>query len=198
MEAEMKRNLWKTLFWVLLGCNAVILFVIILLFNWPVEQQEKINYASKEEDIQFQVKTTRDDLNRLINQYLNTEEFTGSFHYEVYLTDEVELYGKIPFFNRELDLKLTFQPIAQDNGDLVLKQESISVGQMDLPVSYVMNFIDKKYKMPEWVDIQPKSQSIYVSLQNMKLKSDVRVKAKKFNLKKDDISFVLIVPSANP
>ncbi|MDQ7864240.1 hypothetical protein RCO48_33575 [Peribacillus frigoritolerans] len=32
------------------------------------------------------------------------------------------------FFNREVEMKLTFEPIAQKNGDLILKQKSIAVG----------------------------------------------------------------------
>ncbi|MEH6949387.1 YpmS family protein [Peribacillus asahii] len=189
---------WKKLFIVLLACNILVISFMLILINWPIKGEEISNKSSKEEDIQFQVHTTRDDLNQLINQYLDKEGLTGGFHYEVYLTDEVELYGKMPFFNREVDLKLTFKPIAQENGDLVLKQESISVGEMNLPVSYVMNFINKRYKTPDWVTIQPKEQRVYVSLQEMKLKSDVRVKAKKFDLEHNDISFLLTVPSVQP
>ena len=42
---------------------------------------------------------------------------------------------------------------------------------------------------------KPNQKQIYVSLQNMKLKSDIKVKAKKFDLENDDISFILSVPS---
>ena len=101
----------------------------------------------------------------------------------------------LPVFGREVELKLTFEPIAQKNGDIVLKQKTISVGQMNLPVSYVMSFINKQYKTPEWVTIQPNEKQIYVSLRDMKLKSDIRIKANKFDLKNDDISFTLTVPS---
>ncbi|WP_110927783.1 YpmS family protein [Bacillus massiliglaciei] len=189
---------WKTLFFSLLALNLIVIATLVLLINLPVKDKEIPKSISKEEDIQFQVHTNREDLNRLINQYLDKEGLTGGVHYEVYLADEVELYGEIPFFNRQLEMKLTFEPFAQKNGDILLKQKSISVGQMELPVSYVMNFINKRYKMPEWVTIRPNDQSIYVSLQNMELKSDVRVKANNFDLKNDDISFLLTVPSWQP
>ena len=54
------------------------------------------------------MKTTRDDLTQFINQYLERKGLTETYHYEVYLTDEVELYGKLPFFNREVDLEINF------------------------------------------------------------------------------------------
>ncbi|MDQ7864241.1 DUF2140 family protein [Peribacillus frigoritolerans] len=67
-------------------------------------------------------------------------------------------------------------------------------GKMNLPVSYVMNLINERYNMPEWVSISPNDESIYVSLQDMELKSDIRVKAKEFDLKNDDISFFIDHP----
>jgi uncharacterized protein YpmS len=92
-------------------------------------------------------------------------------------------------------LKLTFKPIAQKNGDIILMQESISVGEMNLPVTYVMNFINKKYKTPEWVTIQSEKQMIYVSLQDMEVKSDIQIRAETFDLAHNNISFLLTVPS---
>ncbi|MGE7660769.1 YpmS family protein [Peribacillus sp. NPDC097197] len=187
---------WKTLFITLLAVNILVILSILVLINLPAKDSDMKPVVTKEEDIQFQIHTNREDLTRLINQYLDKEGLTGLIHYEVYLRDEVELYGKMPFFNREVEMKLTFEPIAQKNGDLVLKQKSIAIGQMNLPVSYVMNLINERYKMPDWVTINPDEENIYVSLQDMKLKSDVRVKANEFDLKNDDISFLLTVPSS--
>lgn len=192
----MRERKWKTLFLTLLACNILVVSILFILINWPVKDQKLVNHINKEKEVQFQVSTTREDLNQLINQYIESEGLTKTFHYEVYLTDTVELYGKIPFFNREVDLRLSFRPIAQKNGDIILEQETISVGEINLPVSYVMNYINQKYKTPDWVKIQPEAQSIYVSLHDMKLKSDIQVKAKKFDLEHNDISFLLTVPSA--
>lgn len=187
---------WKTLFITLLALNILVIFSVLILINLPAKDKDMKPPVSQEEDIQFQIHTNREDLTRLINQYLDKEGMTGLMHYEVYLKDEVELYGTMPFFNREVEMKLTFEPIAQKNGDLILKQKSIAVGQMNLPVSYVMSLINERYKMPDWVTISPNDESIYVSLQDMELKSDVRVKANEFDLKNDDISFLLTVPSS--
>ena len=92
--------------------------------------------------------------------------------------------GTLPFFSQELDLKLTFEPEALENGDLVLKQKSISVGSLHLPVSYVLKFIKENYKLPKGVDIQPNEKLIYVNMQQLKLKSDVEIKANRFDLQK--------------
>ncbi|MGG3943281.1 YpmS family protein [Peribacillus psychrosaccharolyticus] len=186
---------WKTLFIALAALNIIGIITVFLLISLPVKDEPISEKLVQNDDIEFQVHANREDLNLLIAQYLEKEGFTGIIKYEVLLTDEVELFGTVKMFGREVELKLTFEPIAQKNGDLVLVQKTISLGQMGLPVSYVMNFINKQFKTPDWVTIQPNQKQIYVSLQNMKLKSDIKVKAKKFDLENDDISFILSVPS---
>ncbi|HEY2421371.1 MAG TPA: YpmS family protein, partial [Neobacillus sp.] len=87
-----------------------------------------------------------------------------------------------------------FEPEALSNGDLVLKQKSISIGSLNLPVSYVMKFISDNYKIPKGVDIRPNDKLVYVNMQQLKLKSDIKIKVNKFDLKKNDIVFTLVVP----
>ena len=88
---------------------------------------------------------------------------------------------------------MTFEPKALENGDLILYQKSASVGKMNLPVSYILKFIRNSYNLPSWVIIQPKDELIYVSLEKMELKGDMKVKADKFNLKEDDITLTFMV-----
>lgn len=190
----MKRTKWKTLFFVLLVCNILFVSLIFILINWPVQDKPLPSPLIEENEIQFEVKTTRYDLTQFINQYLERNGLTETYHYEVNLTDTVELYGKIPFFDREVDLTLTFKPTTKKNGDVVLKQESISIGSLHLPVQYVMNFIDQRYNTPDWVTIQPDTETINISLHEMKWKNNMHVKAKNFDLEHNDISFLLTVP----
>ena len=190
----MKGNIWKFLFVTLLACNILVVSLFFILMNGPVKDKPLTNDVSNEQDIQFEVKITRNDLTRFINQYLEQKGLTGTYHYEVYVTDVVELYGKMPFFNREIDFVLTFKPVPQKNGDLILKQEAISIGKINLPVSYVMNFIDRQYQTPDWITVQPDEQIIYVALHEMKWKSNIRVKAKQFDLEHNNISFLLTLP----
>ncbi|MFJ5623825.1 YpmS family protein [Peribacillus loiseleuriae] len=194
----MSKASWKYLFLGLVTINVIALVTVIILINLPANDEEISKIDRKDQGVSFVINTNRDDLNTLISQYIENEGLAGSVHYDVHLSDVVELYGTMPFFGRDIELKLTFVPEAQSNGDVVLKQESISVGQLNLPVSYVLNFINRQYKTPDWVTIQPDKEQIYVSLQNMELKSDVKVKAKEFDLKNDKISFVLTVPSLQP
>lgn len=168
------------------------------MLKTPAKEEKYITeHLNTADYVPFKIQTDKQDLNQVINHYLEKEGLTGAIDYKVILNDEVELYGLIPVFSQDIQLKLTFEPQVLDNGDMVLQQKSISVGQLQLPVSYVLKFIGDKYKLPEGVTIHPNEEKIFVSLQKMKLKSDVKVKVDEFNLRNDDIRFTLLVPVKN-
>jgi uncharacterized protein YpmS len=160
----------------------------------PVEKSPIIKKKEREE-VPFAVTTNREDLTKLINHYLEKEGLNGPIHYEINIADQVELYGTLPIFNTDIQMKLSFEPIALENGDLLLKQKEISIGQLPLPVSYVMNFIANQYNFPEWVDINPEDEEIYVHLTKMDLKNGMLIEAKTFDLEQNIIQFNLLLPT---
>jgi uncharacterized protein YpmS len=193
----MVKNKWKIGFFILLGLIAASILLFWILISMPAEESkiEPDRNNATMDDVAFHVSTNKRDLNRVINHYLEEEMKNSQFEYQVLLTDEVELYGTIPIFSQELELKLTFEPQALENGDLILKQRSISVGRLNLPVSTVLKFVRDSYHLPEAVEIQPKEERVYVSMQRLKLKSDIKVRVNEFDLKKDNIKFTLLVPA---
>ncbi|MBT2685831.1 YpmS family protein [Bacillus sp. ISL-37] len=193
----MIKNKWKIGFFILLGLMAAAILFIWILIASPVEETklEPGTNGSNQDDVAFNVSTNKRDLNRVINHYLEEEAKNSQMDYQVLLTNEVELYGTLPLFSQELELKLTFEPQALENGDLILNQRSISVGKLNLPVSTVLKFVRDSYDMPDAVEIQPKEERVYVSMQRLKLKSDIKVRVNEFDLKKDNIKFTLLVPA---
>ncbi|WP_019155871.1 YpmS family protein [Robertmurraya massiliosenegalensis] len=187
---------WKKRFFLLLGLIILFVLVVLIMVNMPIKDKGLSPIADEqEENVQFQIQATKSDLNKIMNHYIEEEGLTSPIAYEVLLNDEVELYGTMKVFTQDIEMKLTFEPEALDNGDVILKQKSISIGQIQLPVSYVLKFIRDQYDFPEWVSIQPNDELVYVSLQRMKLKSDVKVRVNKFDLVNDDIQFSLLVPT---
>ncbi|WP_045524125.1 YpmS family protein [Neobacillus niacini] len=188
------KNKWKTGFFLLLGLIVIIVIILLSLIMIPADEEGKIQQTvPNNKNVSFEVISNKADLNVLINQYIKKEAADSPIEYSVQLQDEVELYGTLPFFSQEVDLKLTFVPKALDNGDLVLKQKSISVGSLPLPVSYVLKFIKENYKLPKGVEIQPNDKIVHVNMQQLKLKSDVKIKVNRFDLIKDDIAFTILV-----
>ncbi|WP_019241872.1 MULTISPECIES: YpmS family protein [Bacillus] len=190
-----KRNVWKILFFTLVGIIVASLLSIVILVGIPSEVPEIDNSKSNSEETSILLQSNKESLNQLINNNIAKYQKTGSFQYDVRLTDVIELYTTIPVFDNNLQLKMTFKPYTLENGDLLLKQETMKLGQMKLPVSYVMNFIKKQNDLPEWLVINPKKEEIQVLLSEIILVDHYTMKVNNFDLKKDDISFRLVIPS---
>ncbi|WP_299737770.1 YpmS family protein [uncultured Rossellomorea sp.] len=189
------KNKWKVGFFVLLGVVLIGLAIIVSMIFMPIKDDTlPKNNENPNQEVGFNVNTNKKDLNLIIEHYIEKEGMKGPVDYNVQLKDDVELKGSVPVFTSNIDFKLDFEPKALENGDILLKQKSISVGSLNLPVSYVMKVMRDSYNFPDWVKIQPNDELIYVSLQEMELKSDIKVRANEFNLKDDTISFRLLVP----
>lgn len=184
------------MFLALLAMNVLILVSVgLLLFLAGGDQPEMELTESTEKNMsEFLIKTDKNDLNQLINHYIEKEELNGPIHYSVLLSDEVVLFGEVEVFSQTLQLKMTFDSEALDNGDLLLKQKSLSLGGVKLPVSYILKFIRDAYKLPEWVMIQPNDKQIYVALQNMRLNNGIQVRAQKFDIANNEIEMKMLVP----
>lgn len=188
------KNKWKLGFLILLGINVLTAIILLSLIMTPSDDMQKIAKKPMGEHVSFHVKSNKYDLNKLINQYIVDEAADSPMQYRVLLGNEVELYGTIPVFSEELNLKLTFEPKALKNGDLVLEQKSMSIGELPLPISYVLKFIRDNYMLPDGVTIRPNDKLVYISMQDLKLKSGLKIKADQFDLKKDNIAFTILVP----
>jgi uncharacterized protein YpmS len=186
---------WKGLFFGLLALNVVFVIVILTaLFKVPTEERSNPIPFPEQTGVELKVVSSKSELTKLINNYLKKESKNNPLDYEVILNEEVLLIGSITAFNRELHLEMKFNPIVTPEGNLVLEQETISLGQLMLPVPFVLTYIKENYILPKWVTIDPKEELIFVSVREMDIKSDVDVRVDTFNLETDDISFKLIVP----
>lgn len=193
------QNLWKMLFFLLFGLNILAGLTILMFMYFPTNpddsSQRMIDLDEGREEVKFQISTNKADLNKLIKHYLESTAPKNEIDYEVILQDEVELYGILKVFTKDIRMKLTFDAEALPNGDLILKQNSMSIGQLRLPASYVLKFVNDHYSFPDWVSILPNDEIVYVALQKMKLKSDIKVKVNKFDLRNDDIMITIGVPT---
>lgn len=191
----MKKNKWKISFLILLGIDVLIVILLLSLILTPSSDTQK-NFINEPnvKNVSFRVKSNKQDLNKLINHYMMKYTAGSSMDYRIKLGNDVELYGAIPVFSEQLNMKMTFIPQALSNGDLILKQKSISVGSLQLPASYVLEFIRDNYYLPNGIDIMPNNQLVYIHMQQLKLKSGMKIKVDKFNLKQNDIEFRILVP----
>jgi len=190
-----KKFPWKTAFFTLLVINIgmIIFFFISAFLPTGGDSLTGENGVSKKTQARLTVMANKKDLNILINDFIEKENAESPIDYKVKLNDEVELYGTLPIFDQNVEMKLTFEPKALENGDLILSQNTIYIGKLQLPSRYVMNFIKNNYHFPKWVEIFPNEKMIYIHLTDIELKNQLHIHANTFDLKNDDISFSLFI-----
>ena len=188
-------GLWKSLFFVLLAVNLVFAGVVFYWMTRPIKDMESLEELNRNKEmVSIPFSSNKEDLNRVINHYIEEEAADSPIDYEVLLSDNLELYGTLSAFGKEVQLKVLFEPYTTEDGNIILRHRSIQIGEMSLPATFVLNYINEKYKMPDWVSINPGKKTIYLSLREMDLKSGITVEAKKFDLRNDDIQLNLLVP----
>lgn len=191
-------NLWKRLFYLLLLFNAATILLVVFLIFFPVSNSD-VTYPKQvaeltDDSSEFIVRTTKNNLNELVNAYLNKLLKNTEHRYYVKLDDDVQLLGELPVFSSTVPLFINFEPIVQKNGDIILKQKSISVGLLQLPNKKIMSYVGKYLPMPEWVTVNPNEEEIYVSVTEMDIKSNFKVSVEQFDLEANNISLKIKVP----
>src|SRR5699024_8061894 len=110
---------------------------------------------------EFVIRTSKQNLNDLVNAYLDKLLSQTKQNFTVVLDEDVELYGELPVFSTTVPLLIRFDPIVQDNGDIALKQKSISVGQLKLPKKKTRKYVNRFYQHPNGSSlIQKRKKSI--------------------------------------
>lgn len=191
--ANCKLGIWKILFVSLLIIN--IIFVLIIFYFINGSNMELPNYSSVSEgEVALDIATNKESINKLINNVIRNNETEDTLKYSLILTEVVEFYTIIPIFNQEIQLVMTFIPEALPNGDILLKQQSLQLGRMNLPVSYVLSFIQKQNMLPKWVLLNPEDKEVYLALSEIEIEQQLILKAKSIDLTEDELIFQLIMP----
>lgn len=190
------KNKWKRLFYSLLFINIAGFLLVITLLFWPVSNASVAPEKSYgwQDSSEFTVRTTKKNLNELTNAYIDKFLRNTNHRYSVYLEEDVHLIGELPVFSTTVPLSIRMEPLVQDNGDLILKQKSISIGLLQLPNKKIMEYVKRYLPMPEWVIVNPKETEIYVAVSEMKIKSNFRVSVEHFDLDANHIAFKFAVP----
>ncbi|QDP41741.1 YpmS family protein [Radiobacillus deserti] len=197
-EAPKKKWNWKRWFIILASINVGVLVLLFLLIFIPAQTSDD---PPKKQDIEAEagaelvVRSSKEDLSQLINGYLDKLLKNKADDFEVTLDENVVIIGSVEAFQTKIPVTIEMEPVVQENGDLVLKQEKISLGLLPLPRNKILSYIDKGYPTPDWVKIYPKKESIYVAVTEMDIKSNFKVKVESFDLKNDDLRFKFKVPN---
>lgn len=190
------KSKWKKLFYSLLAINVVVVVILLALIFWPVPDASypENEATSQDESSEFVVRTTKQNLNDLINAYTDQLLKGTSHHYRIELDEDVHLIGELPVFSATVPLSAHLEPLVQENGDIILKQKSISIGLLELPNRKIMEYIGKYLPMPDWVTVNPKEEEIYVAVTEMDIRSNFEVGVEHIDLEANNLAFRIRIP----
>ncbi|MCA9765580.1 MAG: YpmS family protein [Carnobacterium sp.] len=189
-------NYWK---WSFLFLLSIVLGTIIWLSSQltPFIQGEPslIATESDKKEITFQIQASKENLNQLVTNYIDEELSNKQVAFNFTLDQEAQLSGTFQLFNRDVGFSLFLDPFVMENGNLQFKATRISVGALDLPISFAMNLIKSQLKVPDWVAIDTKKEIIVFNLNEFYLKNGMHFTADKIDLENDDIRLNVFLPN---
>ncbi|MEK3988630.1 MULTISPECIES: YpmS family protein [Robertmurraya] len=198
MEIQLKtKPSWKQLFLGIVGANVCFVLFFFIFLLWPVSDTEisKEELLEEEPGAEFTISSSKQNLDELVNQYVDNYMKDKDDKYTVKFDENVQLLGSIEAFQTDIPISITLEPSVQENGDLVLYASDMSLGLLGLPEKKILEYVKKELDTPEWVNIDPKNQLIYIGVTQMEVKSNFKVKVQSFDLKNDHITFKIKVPN---
>lgn len=189
---------WKWAFILLLLVNIGVIVWLAVQLNIFSESQtvqtDTEEIIGTEADIDFELVTDKDQVNRVINLYLQEEldeRFSG---YTVTVDELVELEGALNIFGFDVDFGLYMEPFVMENGNLQLRAERIQLGTFELPLEIALNILNQQLELPEWIRIVSEETFVLVAFDEFSLENDVQLKMKRIDLEADDIRLDIILP----
>ncbi|WP_019414356.1 YpmS family protein [Paenisporosarcina sp. TG20] len=188
-------NLWKVAFFILI---ALIVTAIIIFVSWISSPLEKTIIPEPQITSQGSVltlKTTKEDFEGIANSYLMDAMKTQTLPITISIEDQILLLTELTIFSINLPITMKFDPIVEPNGNLRLVQTGVEVGRLEIPPESVLKLLKDSVPLPPWMIVRPDEQDVYIDLSSLPMQSNVKVKAKEFNLKQDEITLEILVPN---
>ncbi|AVM24161.1 YpmS family protein [Bacillus pumilus] len=178
---------WKSLFFILLAINLLIVLACGILMLLPGGQSASSKDVKSE--YAFNISSSKESLTSFVNDYLKNQGSSDMPDFHVAIDQDVKVTGAIKAFSSTIDANVSFTPTVEDNGDVLLKVDGFSIGQLSIPISFVLSYMGQFYELPEFVHVKPDQKTVEVRLSEMPLTNDMYVKANKIDLENDEIEF---------
>ncbi|WP_246001198.1 YpmS family protein [Companilactobacillus musae] len=186
----MKKNYWKYAFIALAAIIIIGLgFIGTKVLSSPTENYQVSSSIVDKNSQVFTVNMNKQEANKMAQYYLKNTLNDGKTDYQLILKKDAELTGSIKFLGAKIHFTILMQPYAKTNGDVLLKAKQMKIGDLSLPISFVMNYIKNSFKTPEWVSINGKDKTILLKFTKFTTKEGYGIRAKNIDLANNKLSF---------
>ena len=189
-----KKTIWKWLFLALLAINlGTFAFISSRVFN--VRDQQSLRQVSKPKETTevAKITTNRDQLNQLINTYLQDFQ-TSDMSYKFYLSNsQAVLEASYQLFGQKIPLYIYIEPLALNDGSVALQVKSVLAGSLNLPTSAVLAYVKSSIKLPAFVEVLPTKDQVILHLPQLTLADNLYLKANQLDLVSGNFTFNLMI-----
>ena len=190
LQIIMKRNYWKYAFIALVAIIVVGLgFMGTKVLSSPSDNYTVSSKMADSDSKVFTVDMNKKEANKMAQYYLKHTLNDGKTDYQLILKNDAELTGSIAFLGSKIHFTILMQPYAKTNGDVLLQAKEMKIGDLSLPIPFVMNYIKNSFKTPDWVNINGKNKTILLNFTKFTTKDGYGIRAKNIDLKNNKLSF---------
>ena len=198
-QQQRPTNIWKWAFLILLGLLiGCVTWFAVQIFSHPADteiEDTTTQQVASSENIHFEVRSEKQELEDIANQFLQKESKDNSaIQYKLTIRDSVVISGELNIFHIPVDFELNLDPYVMQNGNLQLRATDLSLGDLRLPVSFVMKQMDKQLNLPDMVSVNADSKFIVVQLDEFYLDSGIHFSMEHINLEQNDIRVNVYIP----
>ena len=188
-------NRWKISFFALAGLIVAAIAYLIFLISSPASSEPlpdtKVVDGS---DYVLAVEATKEDFEGIANTYIKKAMKGEPLPVTIEVGEDVTLFSEMTVFSFTLPVIMHFDPVVREDGNLILKQSSMEIGQLNIPPSTVLKILRDSVKLPPWMIVRPKEEELFIDLSAIAVSGDIQVRAKTFNLAEDEIVLEIVIP----
>ncbi|MER2089675.1 MAG: YpmS family protein [Sporosarcina sp.] len=188
-------NRWKISFFLLAGLIAAAIAAVIVLIGTSAESGPLPKMkATDPSDHVLTVTATKEDFEGIANTYIKKAVKGEPLPVTMEVGEDVVLFSEMTVFSYTLPVIMHFDPIVREDGNLILKQSSMEIGQLNLQPETVLKVLRDSVKLPPWMIVRPKEEELFIDLSKIPVSGDLQIKAKTFNLADDEIILEIYIP----
>ncbi|MFS0576362.1 YpmS family protein [Sporosarcina sp. 179-K 3D1 HS] len=189
-------NPWKISFFALAGLIIAAIIALVLFIGNPGESKPLPEAKLMQTPANvLTVHSTKEDLQGIANTYIRKAMKGEPLPVTMEVRDDVILLSEMTVFSYTLPVQMHFNPVVQEDGNLILKQSSMEIGQLNVPPSTVLKILQDSVALPPWMIVRPKEEELFIDLSRIPVSGNLQVKAKTFNLAEDEIILEIFIPN---
>ncbi|WP_255472987.1 YpmS family protein [Planomicrobium sp. CPCC 101079] len=186
---------WRMAFITLLAINLLAILGIFMYVTTPAADYSAFGAVKRDqiEGNSLMVRTTKADFEGIANTYIQKEMADSPVPLTLSLNGAVNLSTELTVFTQTLPILLKFNPYVQEDGNLLLKQQSVEIGMLDIPPESALKLLRDSVELPDFMEVNPKQNEVLLKLTEIPLEDGISVRASSFDLEEDDIRLEVTV-----